>query len=419
MRREANAGCIEPLPSGKFRVRVRVPGEGRKTLGTYATQQIAKDKLDAFLVAMALDGEAASTGVVTLRSLGRKFLAHREVNNIRGADIERDRWNAHIETAFFATWPLKDITSRDVRKWRDDLKTKPATKPAAGGTRLKPNRIATNRKLSRGARKNTLNLLRVALEYAVEENLIPANPARGVKLEKELRTDDPWTYLTPDEQHRLITCESIPLAERLIIQFAIGTGMRKGELWCLRRSDVHEKGDRPQVYVRFGSPGKPPKNGKRRWVPMTALALDAATRWLAILSDYATRNPLGLMFPSRRGYCRHGRRFSASLRDSKGKRVGQGKSMSWTEMLRVAGIKRRVRFHDLRHTCGSSLVAGWWGKPWPLIRVRDLLGHSSIQVTERYAHLASSALEESAYATSMPGPQSVQTSNSTQQEETL
>ncbi len=52
-------------------------------------------------------------------------------------------------------------------------------------------------------------------------------------------------------------------------------------------------------------------------------------------------------------------------------------------------------WHDLRHTFASSLVAGWWGRVWGASgEVRDLLGHYSATVTERYAHLAPSALAE-------------------------
>ena len=42
------------------------------------------------------------------------------------------------------------------------------------------------------------------------------------------------------------------------------------------------------------------------------------------------------------------------------------------------------RIHDLRHTCAAWLVSA--GAPLP--EVRDLLGHSTVKMTERYAHLA-------------------------------
>ncbi len=48
-----------------------------------------------------------------------------------------------------------------------------------------------------------------------------------------------------------------------------------------------------------------------------------------------------------------------------------------------AGIKD-FRIHDLRHTCAAWLVTAGV----PLSTVRDLLGHSSVTMTEKYAHLA-------------------------------
>ena len=60
------------------------------------------------------------------------------------------------------------------------------------------------------------------------------------------------------------------------------------------------------------------------------------------------------------------------------------------------------------HSCGNklriresllSLVAGWWGERWRLEEVRGLMGHSTIRVTERYAHLADSTLKQVAAAT--------------------
>ncbi len=402
IRRPAGAGSVEPS-RGKWRARVRVAGQaGKPTLGTYATSVEAHQALDAYFLDRAeRDGESA--GKITLRTVGQRFLKAREMSNVRGIAIERDRWNAHILTCHFADWPLDEITTRDVRMFRDRLSAKHATKSAPGGTKAAPRRVSAKRLVSRSTVKNTINLLRQAFAWAVEEDLIASNPAYGVKLKRDMRTDDPWTFLSLAEQRAIFRCAGIPEPERLIIQFAIGTGMRRGELWCLKRSDVNI-GER-KVFVRYGSPNKPPKSGKTRWVPMTALALDAAKRWLALLPKYAARNPLGLMFPTRRGLRRYKRVFRAEWWGADGKKLTDRATLFWPDMLRAAGITDRpVRFHDLRHTAGSSLVAGWWGPPLTLIAVRDFLGHAQISTTERYAHLAGSSLAEAVYATSLAGP---------------
>jgi len=62
---------------------------------------------------------------------------------------------------------------------------------------------------------------------------------------------------------------------------------------------------------------------------------------------------------------------------------------SWSSLLVKANIKD-FRFHDLRHDFASRLVMAGVD----LYRVRDLLGHGSIEMTERYSHLAPTALAE-------------------------
>ena len=65
-----------------------------------------------------------------------------------------------------------------------------------------------------------------------------------------------------------------------------------------------------------------------------------------------------------------------------GERVYSVKS-SWMEVVREAGLKD-FHFHDLPHTCGSWLVQAGV----PLFDVKEVLGHSTIRMTERYAHFA-------------------------------
>lgn len=61
----------------------------------------------------------------------------------------------------------------------------------------------------------------------------------------------------------------------------------------------------------------------------------------------------------------------------------------WTRARKECGLQH-VRWHDLRHTCASWLVQAGV----PLMTVRDFLGHSTISVTQRYAHLAPQHLKD-------------------------
>ncbi len=61
----------------------------------------------------------------------------------------------------------------------------------------------------------------------------------------------------------------------------------------------------------------------------------------------------------------------------------QSVKRSFGTAYRRAGI-RDFHIHDMRHTCAAWLVTA--GVPLP--EVRDLLGHSTMEMTERYAHLA-------------------------------
>ena len=62
---------------------------------------------------------------------------------------------------------------------------------------------------------------------------------------------------------------------------------------------------------------------------------------------------------------------------------------SWAKAREACGLKH-VRWHDLRHTCASWLVQAGV----PLHTVSEVLGHSSMAMTRRYAHLSPEHLSD-------------------------
>ncbi|MBK7584447.1 MAG: site-specific integrase [Myxococcales bacterium] len=272
--------------------------------------------------------------------------------------------------------PVKAIAPRDVRQWVEEL----AKKTTVDRRR--------HRKVSRSTRRHCVNLLRACFGHAIADGIIETNPARDIKVRQEGDTADGWTFLTPQEQRAIATCKHIPEPDRLRILFAMYTGVRQSEQWCLLLADVKlDDSTGPHIIVRYAAPGRATKSNRVRRVPLIPEAVTVTRSWLELLPSYAPKNPLKLAFPTPRGH-----------------RRDRGKLYRFHELRTKAGITRPVRWHDLRHTCASSLAAGWWGRVWRLEEVRDLLGHSSVEVTERYAHLATSVIQTAANQTRRPAP---------------
>ena len=68
---------------------------------------------------------------------------------------------------------------------------------------------------------------------------------------------------------------------------------------------------------------------------------------------------------------------------------------SWDKARKAAHIDT-VRMHDLRHSFASAMV----NSGMTLYDVKEILGHSNIRTTERYAHLSNSRLRQAAGAVS-------------------
>jgi integrase len=152
-----------------------------------------------------------------------------------------------------------------------------------------------------------------------------------------------------------------------LVRVAAYAGLRRGELVALRWGDVDF--ERRKLVVRRAVSGdveaSSTKSRRAREVPLPDQAAGALARLsqrgdFTSAADYVFANRLG-------------RRLDGSaLR----RRV---------ERARDAAGLRPLRFHDLRHTYGSLLVAGGVD----LASVKAAMGHSRITTTERYLHARS------------------------------
>ena len=130
--------------------------------------------------------------------------------------------------------------------------------------------------------------------------------------------------------------------------------MRRGEVFNLTWADI----DLTNKLVTVEGEGA--KSGQTRHIPLNKEALETLKGWRKQHSK-----EVGFVFPGK-----------------KGERLDNVKK-SWDGLLKLAKVTG-FRWHDLRHTFASKLVMAGV----PLNTVRELLGHSDIAMTLRYAHLA-------------------------------
>jgi integrase len=264
-------------------------------------------------------------------------------------------WDRYIFPSELAPLTLRSVKQRHVQGWLRELITQPAIH---GSRRGKP--------LAEQTARNALNALSSAFSDAVAAGRATANPCKGVRVPRQARTDEDWTYLTGDEIRAVFDLPDLPAKQRTAFAVAIYTGMRAGEIWGLHWEDVDF--ERREILVRYSFDG-PTKGGKVRRIPMLPPVSEALGLWRR--RDDATR-AAGLVFHARDG-AMHTKGYDAQ----------------WTKKWRsTAGVRADVRFHDLRHTCASHLIMGTWGRAWRLEEVQVVLGHASRTTTERYARLA-------------------------------
>lgn len=343
-RRQKGTGEVFRRPTG-WAVRWREGGKRRFRAG-FATREDAQKVLEKVLGEIA-QGRAGMPpnmrGVPTLAVLAAPFLERRKLTHRTSAE-DFYRWRKHICPHFGHLKPL-DVNAARIRafieaKLRDGLN--PATV-----------RIC-------------VAFLSALLTDLVERELTPVNPCRSLpRATRRLMrpTHDPRTtpFIEKLDDVRRIYLE---LPEPLNVAYALGAlaGLRTGEVFALKWEHV-DLGTR-RIHVRESVAG-PLKDKDSRVVPILDSLLPILAEWKLGTAG------AGLVIPPLRcdGETINKHTPGKYLRATLG-RLGLARSgLGWYEAT--------------RHTFASQ----WVLSGGSIEKLKEMLGHYSVVVTERYAHL--------------------------------
>lgn len=224
--------------------------------------------------------------------------------------------------------------------------------------------------LSPATAARKLSSIRAFSAFLTSTLKLRQDPAENVELPK--RPSSLPEVLSPEEVARVIEAAgSSPdrfwaLRARAVIELLYGCGLRVSELLGLRILDVAlEDG-----YVRVLG-----KRSKERVVPLGRYAAEAVRGYLTLARPhFLGKRPSEHVFPGRRA-----RPLS---------RMWLWKTVS--QCVKLAGIRRRVTPHTLRHSFATHLLEGGAD----LRAVQEMLGHSDIATTQIYTHIDREYLRE-------------------------
>lgn len=288
------------------------------------------------------------------RSLAETVLQKRlvEVAENKHLDVKK---NIKIRFEEFSEQFLELYSKPNNKSWRkSDLHNINTLKTSFGGRYLyeinqqmvEKFKAERMKEVSPARVNRNLACLKCMFNRAIEWGKAKENPVKKIKMLKE--NNKRLRYLEKEESERLVNACKEHL--RPIVIAALNTGMRKGEILGLKWENVDL--NRDMIYVLDT------KNGDKREIPINK-------RLKEVLIGIKNNSDSPFVFCKMNG------------------EPYRNPVVSFKYAMNTCGIEN-FRFHDLRHTFASHLVMAGVD----LNTVRELLGHKSLAMTLRYAHLS-------------------------------
>ena len=306
-----------------------------------------------------LDGRVAreSSGSSKFREAESLLIKRRnEIKEGKQPEVKRIANHSFIELADeYLIWAKRQRGYRTKRGYVSQLVGVYGCLPLRRFSTRLIEQLQTER-LQRGNKPATVNRIIATLKHmftkATDWDMVEEETLKRVRKVKQLEENNKrLRYLLKEECQELINACRMHLLPIVII--ALNTGMRKSEILFLKWDNVDLRNGFILLEVT--------KNGERREIPINNTvreALSGLTRRLDV--PYVIYDP----------------KTGKPYKDVK---------RSFKSACRRAGIKD-FRFHDLRHTFASHLVMAGID----ITTVKELLGHKTLSMTMRYAHLAPS-----------------------------
>jgi integrase len=256
----------------------------------------------------------------------------------------------------FGEQPIESITTPMIERWLADVDR------------------------SSNTRTKSLVLLHGIFKRARKLYGLPVNPAVDVEKPPPRRSGEIEVF-SPEEVRALVRAAASEQDAAIYLAAAF-TGLRRGELLALRWRDVDFAGHMIRVRASYAEGVlTTPKSGKVRSVPM---APDVATALASLGQRPQWTGDDDLVFFGPAGTFLDGR----ALR------------RRYITAVKRAGL-RPLRFHDLRHTFGTRMIA-----KADIRRVQEWMGHADVQTTMKYLHYVprgeDAALVAAAFAIDTP-----------------